>query len=1149
LYLRSLKLAGFKSFADRTRLEFEPGVSVVVGPNGSGKSNIVDAVAWVMGSQSTRTMRTERMQDVIFAGTASRPALGRAEVTLVFDNEDRLLPLDLDEVSVCRRLFRDGNSEYEINGVECRLLDIQELLYDSGVGRQQHVIVGQGQLDEILNAKADQHRQVIEEAAGILKHRLRKERAIRRLDRTDQDVLRLHDILRELKRQMRPLKRQADAAMRHGSVRDELAALRLWIGGEELRDLKRRAGDAKGLGERATDRAEASQQELLALETRLIELAESAGQTGRDLDADTAAAARLETTAERLKRIAQVAHERARAVGSRIEGAGARRRDLDEELERLDADMAESGDSERRAQQDAALRETHLRAVEDEERSLAEQESMPVEGASAMARGDLRSLEGATSRDSREMEDIDRRLEAIAAAKANDDQGIERLKDEIKSTDELISVAQQVYEDRKTVRSTVQVDWEKTERLVRSCELHRAGAMAKADALEAAAAGVANREARLHAEATDTVLGPLAKVLDVGDDIAAAFDAAVSGWGDALVVGSVDSLGDLVRQLKREGLGGLGLVASGSTAGPNAAAAIAEELGLELLVDRLGPKADRDLALALFADVLVVEGWATGWEVIRRGSGIKAVTPEGDLITPTGIRLVDPDGATPAVLESSRMAAEVAEIDEARAKTVQRTNRAAFGEAREAERVALEDLEALEARLAGVADALDRIQRSQGASKDEQARLVDRRAVLLHGGEHRERQLGQLRQRLAALEGEEAERQALWERLAKEREEVQERRGEARRAREEAAEVLGGIVERRRMIEQRLTTIRAELEDLEERPADPAELVELRDIEARSLAILGAVRIHIEALRQRQVTLRQISGEAGRQLAAARQGEADLRTTLEQAKETLANVAVEETEIRLRLERVSEDLARFADATEQEALAAQRPELLEGADPTGRADELALELRKMGPINPLAAEEYADLDERHTHISDQLGDLEASRDEVRKVVTALDQEIEGLFMAAFVEVGKNYQEFFSILFPGGKGALELTDPSKPLETGLEIKAQPMGKKVSRLSLLSGGERSLAALAFLFAVFKARPSPFYILDEVEAALDDANLRRFLRLVDEFRGSAQLMIVTHQQQTMESADVLYGVTMEPGGSSQALTKRMDEVALEV
>lgn len=1148
MYLKSLKLVGFKSFADRTRLEFQPGVSVVVGPNGSGKSNIVDAVAWVMGTQSTRTLRTEKMEDVIFAGTAARPALGKAEVTLIFENGDRALPLDLDEVSVTRRLYRDGTSEYEINGVDCRLLDIQELLSDSGVGRQQHVIVGQGQLDAILNAKADQHRQVIEEAAGILKHRLRKERALRRLDRTEQDVLRLHDILRELKRQMRPLKRQADAAERHDSVRDELKALRLWIGGEELRSLTARSGEVTDEQARSTKIAAESQQELGQLEGALVELTEEAGQAGRDLDRDTAAAARLETTTERLRRIAQVAHERARAVASRLEGAGERRRDLSDELASLERELAESAEHERRAQQEATLRETHLRGVEDEERSLAEQEAMPAEGALAMARGDLRSLEGAAGRDGRELEDIDRRLALITSARENETAEAERLRDEIKRTDELISVAQQVYEDRSTVRAGVQADWEKTERLVRTAEIDRARAVARVEAMEAAARGIANREARERAEAASAVLGTLAAVLDVDDENAAAVDAAVAGWGEALVVESGASLAELAHELKRAGLGGLPLVTA-RTSPTAGAAGVVEEFGLELLVDRLGPKADRALALTLFGDTVVVEGWATGWNVVQRHPAVRAVTPEGDLITATGIHLVDPDGATPAVLEAARQAAEAAEVDERRARATEATNRAAFDQAREAEREALEDLEALEARLAGIAEALDRLQRSTAAVDEEVARLSDRRDVLLHGGEQRDRQLAELRDRLAALEGEEAERQALWEELARRRAAVQMRRDEARRAREEAAEILGGIVERRRMLTQRHTAIQAELADLTERPADPAELEELRDIEQRARATLEVVRGHIERLRERQLVLREVAGDAGRRLAEARARENALRAALDGARERLSKLAVEETEIRMRLERVAEDLRRDADATEDQALAAEAPELEAGVDPIRRASELAIEIHKMGPINPLAAEEYRELDERHTHISDQLADLESSRSELRKIITALDAEIEGLFMAAFAEVGKNYEEFFTVLFPGGRGGLKLTDPSRPLETGLEIQAQPMGKKVSRLSLLSGGERSLAALAFLFAVFKARPSPFYIMDEVEAALDDANLRRFLRLVDEFRGNAQLLIVTHQQQTMQTADVLYGVTMEPGGSTKALAKRMEDITPEV
>lgn len=1148
MYLKSLKLVGFKSFADRTRLEFEPGVSVVVGPNGSGKSNIVDAVAWVMGSQSTRTLRTEKMDDVIFAGTEARPALGRAEVTLMFDNFDRELPLDLDEVGITRRLFRDGTSEYEINGVETRLLDIQELLSDSGVGRQQHVIVGQGQLDSILNAKGDQHRQVIEEAAGILKHRLRKDRAIRRLERTDADVLRLHDITRELKRQMRPLKRQAEAAGKHDSVRDELKALRLWLGGDELRRLRERSTEATAEQLSFDTTLTSGVDELGQLETSLAKLTDEAGQAGRDLDRDTAAAARLETTAERLRRIAQVAHERARALGSRIEGAGERRHDLESEATRLEKDLVDATADERKANEDVQLRETALRALEDEARSVAEQEAMPAEGALAMARGDMRSLEGAANRDEREIEDITARRQLVAARRREESDEIERLKAEIRSTDELTAVAQQVYENKTTHRRSIQDDWEQTERLVRTSEVARVSAEARIEALEAAAAGLSNAEAKKAAHDAKQSLGALSAILAVPEDLAAAVDAAVSAWADAVVVEDAGGLSQVVAALKTEGLGGVPLVIS-SGADDVPAREVADTWGVEVLADRLGKKADASLAATLLGDVVLVEGWSTGWDIVRSEPSIRAVTPEGDLVTAYGIHLVDPSGATPAVIDLARQSLDAAQVDEARARTVEATNREAFEAARTEERSALEDLEQLEAQLAGTADALDRLQRGQSSLDDELARLDSRLAVLAEAQEQRDGQLDDLRGRLQALEGEEAERQALWEEYARRREELASKREEARHAREEAAEALGAATERRRMIEARSATIATELEDLRDRPADPAELTELRTIESTANETLEVVKTKIDELRDRQRTLRAAAGDAGRRLSEARTRESELRTSVDQAREKLSALAVETTELRMREEAVAESLRRDADANEDEALAAPEPELDENVDPVARADSLAAELARMGPINPLAAQEYNELDERYTDITSQLDDLEGSRDELRKVIRQLDTEIEELFMQAFAEAARHYEHFFTILFPGGKGSLKLTDPEKPLETGLEIAAQPMGKKVSKLSLLSGGERSLAALAFLFAVFKARPSPFYIMDEVEAALDDSNLRRFLRLVAEFRGSAQLMIVTHQQQTMEAADILYGVTMEPGGSSKALAKRMDEITLEV
>jgi chromosome segregation protein len=1148
LYLKSLKLVGFKSFADRTRLEFEPGVSVMVGPNGSGKSNIVDAIAWVMGTQSTRSLRTEKMEDVIFAGTAARPALGKAEVQLVFDNADRSLPLDLDEVAITRRLFRDGTSEYAINGMDCRLLDVQELLSDSGVGRTQHVIVGQGQLDSVLNAKPEQHREVIEEAAGILKHRMRKDRAIRRLERTDADVLRLHDIVRELTRQMRPLKRQAEAADRHDDVKAALRASRLYLGGEELRQTRTRLSNAAREEMELGSQVDRSRAELETLVDTLERLASEAGQAGRDLDRDTAAAARLETTGERLQRIAQVAHERSRALRSRIQGAGERRRDLEDEARKLEVELAQSGDLERRAQHEVELREHASRSLEDQERTLSEQESMPAEGALAMTRGNLRSLDAEAARDEREQDDIDRRAEAIRTRRESEESEVDRLKQEIRETDELTAAAQQVYEAAKAAREQDQARWEESEKFVRRCEVALAAGTARLEALEAAGAG-GDPAARAHAESLDAVRGPLTAALDVPEALASAVDAALSIWAESLIVDRADLLEGVVRELKSGGFGRIPLVPSMPEPMAPAARGVAETFGVDAIIDRLGPAADRGLAGVLLGDVVVVEDWSSGWSIVQRHPGIRAVTPDGDLITIRGIRLADPDGAGPAALDAARHAAEAAQVDLARAQTVERANHRAFDDARASERAALEDLEALETKLGGSADALDRLDRSVASGAEELERLVARTQVLAQAAERRDGQRRELAVRLTALEGEEAERQAAWEELNRQRETLALQRDAARRARAEASEALGGIVERRRMLEQRLRSVRGELQQMTDRPVDPAEVERLAETEEQARATLEVVKAKIDELRIRQRHLREVAGEAGTRLAAARKREGELRTSIELAREQANALAIELTELRIRDDAVAEGLRRDADATEEEALAAPEPELAEDEDLVARVERLEAELRRMGPINPLAAAEYRELEERHTHITDQLADLEASRDELRKVIHALDDEIEQLFMSALDEVARNYEEFFGVLFPGGRGRIKLSDPNKPLQTGLEIAAQPHGKRVSRLSLLSGGERSLAALAFLFAVFKARPSPFYIMDEVEAALDDANLRRFLRLVERFRGSAQLLVVTHQQQTMEGADVLYGVTMEPGGSSKALAKRMEELKLDV
>ncbi len=1141
MYLKSLKITGFKSFADRTRIDFEPGVTVIVGPNGSGKSNVVDSVAWVMGTQSTKNLRTEKMEDVIFAGTAMRPSLGRAEVSLTFDNASGQLPLDLPEVTVTRRLYRDGSSDYEINGVTCRLLDVQEMLADSGVGRHQHVIVGQGQLDAVLNAKGDEHRAIIEEAAGILKHRQRKDRSIRRLERTDADVLRLADILKELKRQIRPLKRQAEDAERYEGVRSEIHGLRLFLGGEELRRITRRIAEATTEETVGNESVALTVREFDQIEGSLEKLADAAGVAGQTLDRDTAAAARLETTAERLRSITTIAAERCRSLMGRLEGAGERRSDLAAEAEELKINLALSIEDQAAYTESAERSARVLALLEDEERSLAEQEAMPAEGAIAIVRGDLRSSQAANDRDRRERDQISKRLDALAAQVDREKAEIDRANTDILDLDIEQGLAHTSHVSTNQAAAEELVQLETAEAEFKAAELRLASATARAEALEGAVAGLADPAARERAEASPQVTGPIGAALDIPAEYAAAVDAALGPWADALTVSTASGLGSVVGDLKSEGFGGLPMVTPADLRGTGATE-VAASWGLQTLTDVLGPNTDQSLAGALFGDVLLAEGWSSGWEIVQRHPDVRVVTPEGDLITRFGIKIAHPDGATPAMLEVAQVDLEKAEQEAARTRSRHATSHREHQQAKTAEQQARVTLEQVEARLAGTTEALGRLSRSRDGLVEEIARLESRRTALAESASEREEQIVRLEERLAALEGEEADREKAWKALAERRSEVAHRRDEARLASQELAAALGAIVERRAMLERRLSEVSDESTELQANPVDPAEIAHLQQVEAQAHQALEIVREHIGTLRARQVTLREEAGEAGRKLRDARGRRDELQRTIAANKDRLSVLGIELAELRVRLESTAETLRRDADATEDQALGALRPDLPQDADLRARLTTLESELRRMGPINPLAASEYRELNERYEFMQAQLDDLEQARNELRTVIKAVDDQIVELFTAAFNQVAEFYEEHFAILFPGGRGQLVLTDPDDPLITGVDIKAQPLGKKVSRLQLLSGGERSLAALAFLFAVFKARPSPFYIMDEVEAALDDANLHRFLDLVDNFRDSAQLMIVTHQQQTMQCADVLYGVTMEPGGSSQVVAKKM-------
>lgn len=1144
--LKHLTLRGFKSFADRTTLNFSTGINVVVGPNGSGKSNILDAIAWVMGTQGTKSLRTEKMEDVVFAGTETRPPLSRAEVSLTFANDEQLVPLELAEITITRRIFRDGTSEYELNGAPCRLMDIQELLSDGGIGKQQHVLVNQGQVGDVLNARPEDHRAVIEEAAGVTKHRSRRDRAVRRLERTDHDVERLNDILAEKRKAMRPLKRQANAAARFDSVRDEAQALTLWLGGQELRSIRSRLVEAERTRTESAGTRDKADGELSSLLASLEGLRHNAGEVGAQLTRDTSAAARLETVRERLRRVSSVARERRRALEARLEGADERRDDLKEERAELQSNLEASVEDERVAREVSERSEVELVALEDEVQALAEQAQLPTEGVVATLRGDLRALETASQRDTTETDQVSGRLEVVQARIAEEIEETARLNHSIKETDAKVTTLHDAYAVASGVRSKTQKIADADEASVAEARLAVAGAVARVDALEAALAGLVDEDATAVASAAEGVTGQLAGKLDVPADIAPAVDAALGFWRDAWVADTDSSVRDAVSAVKAAATGGVSFVTPSDT-DVEATRAVAAKYGVDAMVDALGPKADKHLATRFLGDVVVVQGWMAGWEIVAAEPSIRAVTPEGDVITAKGMFVAQPDGAGPAALEVSRIGVEDAERALAARETAMHASRRSFDAARETERSALEELEAAEARLAGLTEALGLVSRAHAASSDEARRLTDRIDALNEVQQTRKERIGSLRERVAEFQGEEAARQAAWDALNERRTEVASKRDDARKRREVATAGLASVVERRRITERRLAAVDAEIAQLKFLPDTGGTVDLLASVEQRADRVSATVAEKVEALRDRQRRLRDQAGAANSELTAAEERREVLEVDRRTAAEVVQTLEIEIAQLKVRDEAVAEGIRRDADAEEDVALAAPEPEIPDGADPKERLASLEADLRRMGPINPLAAHEYAEIGAEVEELETQLADLNESRSEIKKVISALDDQMETLFNEAFVEIAGFYEENFALVFPGGRGRLRLTEGDQPLTSGVLVEAQPAGKKVGRLSLLSGGERSLAALAFLFAVFRARPSPFYVLDEVEAALDDANLHRFLTLVDTLRREVQLVIITHQQQTMHAADVLYGVTMEPGESSKVISKRMAAVTV--
>jgi chromosome segregation protein len=1177
VYLKSLTLRGFKSFASATSLRLEPGITCVVGPNGSGKSNVVDALSWVMGEQGAKSLRGGKMEDVVFAGTTSRPPLGRAEVTLTIDNSDGALPIEYAEVTISRLMFRSGQSEYAINGDHCRLLDVQELLSDSGLGREMHVIVGQGQLDDILHAGPEARRALIEEAAGVLKHRKRKEKALRKLEAMQANLTRLVDLTAELGRRLKPLGRQAEVARRAAVIQAELRDARLRLLADDYvqlaADLQRdEADEAAVLARRA-----ALEQELAQARNRETELDAAAQQASARLARAQETWFALSSLAERLRATQKLAAQRHTLLTEQAEPERAGR-DPDE-LDRQAAELR--AEEETLTSRLEAGREVLAAAMAERtaaEAQLAAAERRQAEGARAAASrasrvARLREQVGAAdSRAAAAQEEMDRL--AVSAEQASE--RAELAQAEYDQVQELgvpeddrseLAAAHQQAADSLSELSERTVALRTAER---ESARELAALRARAETLAEAARRGADASAALLADPDRFagVLGSFAARLQVADGYEVAVAAALGAAAEAIAVTSLDAAADILAALRRDDAGSAALViATPGTTTPAPPAPPASGLVRAADVVR-APDGLAAAAAELLRDVVVADDLEHARRVVRDNPALKAVTRAGDLL---GAHWAQGGGARQQSLFEQRAAADEAAAGlggaewacEAAARDL-----AAAAAAEEAARQAVTETLArrhqADASAAEISGQLGRLAGAARAAQDEAGRVE---AAITAARLAAEKDLAKLEQFQAELAEAEAEAD-LPDEPADEpgdgsgREDLAERCATARNAEMEARLEVRTAEERLRAIDGRADSLSATADAERRARAQAAQRRTRRAAQAAvARAVAMAARYAIEAAEQ-SVTLAQAGRAEAEAASAGGTGELkmvrtrvrDLAADLDTVVNTAHGTEIARAEHRLRLAQLAEHALEEFGLEAETLVAEYGPEVPvpvigdEDALPSRydrtaaerRAADAQRQLDRLGKVNPLALEEYEALTERHTFLATQLEDLRKTRRDLLTVVKEVDDRVQEVFASAYADTAREFEQLFGRLFPGGQGNLVLTEPDDMLATGIEIEARPPGKKVKRLSLLSGGERSLTAIAYLFAIFKARPSPFYVLDEVEAALDDTNLQRLLGVFDELRESSQLIVITHQRRTMEAADALYGITMRGDGVSAVISQ---------
>jgi chromosome segregation protein len=1157
MHLKSVTLKGFKSFAQPTTFAFETGVTAIVGPNGSGKSNVVDALAWVMGEQGAKTLRGGKMEDVIFAGTSTRGPLGRAEVQLTIDNSDGVLPIEYAEVTISRTLFRNGASEYAINGESCRLLDLQELLSDSGLGREMHVIVGQGRLDTVLQASPEDRRGFIEEAAGILKHRRRKEKTLRKLQAMEANLTRLSDLAGEIRRQLKPLGRQAEVAREAATIAAVVRDAKARLYADELVGLRADlAGYARSEQERHSERL-VLQDQLDQARAHIARL--ETQQRSEVVDDARRVAFGLEQVQERLRGVYTLAGQRlallsadddALAPASTVTQADvdAARAELDE----ISAGMGDAQDAAAAAGREVSRARAELDALDADiaaQSALVSEHDMRISalrGTAEAAASALAAVQAAVERQQRS-------LDAALARRAEAEEALAGVDPDLVPEESSAEHAA-AYEQAQRRATETETDVAGIRERLHAAEREIDGLTAQVATL-GRALDVRGGASELIARADEGVRGLVGDAVQVSAGYEAAIAAALGSVAEGVLVDTAEIARTTAEHVRDADLGVVDITIAQVTAAPAADAPAGTVRAVDVVSAPEGVR-------GLLARVVIADDLAAAQQ-IAAAQDLTVVTRAGEIVTRYTVRAGSGQGRSRLELAAERDAAaeRLGELtvvaDSLRGALADGTRELA--EARQTTKNRLDALRAHDAALAAHAEQVNRATVRHEAAVAECERLTQTLAQAQAAVSEAEDSARVAGDRLAhALE---APRPML---DASARDGMLQALDSARETEMRARLDVETLRERIRAAEARIVGLEKQRDRERTAAAEAARRAVIRrrqrevaaEVSAQLPALLDSVDRSVSQARVELATAESRRTAVSAELSEHRRTETALRERLAALTESVHGLEMHIHEKRLHVSSLLERVATELALDEDILIAEYGPDATESGSeesvPFDRAaqrrrlQDAERKLGQLGRVNPLALEEFAALEQRHAFLTEQLADLTQTRTDLLTIIDDLDQRMQTIFLDAFEDTREAFTEVFPMLFPGGTGSISLTDPDHPLTTGIEVSVRPVGKKVERLSLLSGGERSLAAVALLVAIFTARPSPFYILDEVEAALDDANLGRLLTVFEKLRASSQLIVITHQKRTMEIADALYGVSMRQDGVSAVVGQRVREAA---